>query len=275
MLCNYRHRRYLPHYVPTSLTLGKGSSAQKFPAGGTGAQSLPHPPVQYLRPSRPRPIARETKVDLFYSSSRLVSQIRLRRRHKDFLLSSWDLYSATLQLFFSSFLTAGTHSTTPHCGHAFLSGAFACPHHPHPFVTSLGVRPTNSQRSQPGNQRAQRKTLSPCPDDLPPRSRQYASSHSSSHPRSLPLNTAKLSSPILISRTVSYDGAANPPRPGSSSYRAMADPTGRRRRSSSILKVHYEPPETLEQISDQAVVPNQNANWVNAKGQSNFSSSVP
>ncbi|KAM0333030.1 hypothetical protein ACHAQA_001687 [Verticillium albo-atrum] len=46
----------------------------------------------------------------------------------------------------------------------------------------------------------------------------------------------------------------------------MADRTGRRRRSSSILQVHYEPPETLEQISDQAVVPNLNANWVNAKG---------
>ncbi|CRK38504.1 hypothetical protein BN1723_018682, partial [Verticillium longisporum] len=41
----------------------------------------------------------------------------------------------------------------------------------------------------------------------------------------------------------------------------MADRTGRRRRSSSILQVHYEPPETLEQISDQAVVPNLNANW--------------
>ncbi|CAI0648013.1 Protein ORM1 [Colletotrichum fructicola] len=46
----------------------------------------------------------------------------------------------------------------------------------------------------------------------------------------------------------------------------MADTGARRRRSSSILQVHYEPPETLEQISDQAVVPNLNANWVNAKG---------
>lgn len=42
---------------------------------------------------------------------------------------------------------------------------------------------------------------------------------------------------------------------------------GRRRRSSSILQVYHEPPETLEQISDQAVVPNLNANWVNAKGE--------
>ncbi|KAF6819598.1 protein orm1 [Colletotrichum plurivorum] len=46
----------------------------------------------------------------------------------------------------------------------------------------------------------------------------------------------------------------------------MADTGARRRRSSSILQVTYEPPETLEQISDQAVVPNLNANWVNAKG---------
>ncbi|WDK20640.1 ORMDL family protein [Colletotrichum graminicola] len=46
----------------------------------------------------------------------------------------------------------------------------------------------------------------------------------------------------------------------------MAEPGARRRRSSSILQVHYEPQETLEQISDQAVVPNLNANWVNAKG---------
>jgi ORMDL family protein len=47
----------------------------------------------------------------------------------------------------------------------------------------------------------------------------------------------------------------------------MADRSGRRRRSSSILQVHYEPAETLEQISDQAIVPNLNANWVNAKGK--------
>ena len=40
----------------------------------------------------------------------------------------------------------------------------------------------------------------------------------------------------------------------------------RRRRSSSILQVYHEPPETLEQISDQAMLPNLNANWTNAKG---------
>ncbi|KAI9849829.1 MAG: sphingolipid homeostasis protein orm1 [Sclerophora amabilis] len=38
----------------------------------------------------------------------------------------------------------------------------------------------------------------------------------------------------------------------------------RRRRSSSIL--YQEPPESSEHISDQSVLPNLNANWVNAKG---------
>lgn len=51
-------------------------------------------------------------------------------------------------------------------------------------------------------------------------------------------------------------------------YLNMNDPNaaGRRRRSSSILQVYHEPPETLEQISDQAALPNLNANWTNAKG---------
>ena len=40
---------------------------------------------------------------------------------------------------------------------------------------------------------------------------------------------------------------------------------GRRRRSSSLL--YQEPPETIEHMSDQAALPNLNANWVNAKGQ--------
>lgn len=42
---------------------------------------------------------------------------------------------------------------------------------------------------------------------------------------------------------------------------------GRRRRSSSILQVYHEPPETLEQISDQAALPNLNANWTGGKGK--------
>lgn len=80
-------------------------------------------------------------------------------------------------------------------------------------------------------------------------------------------NTAKLSSPILLQRTVTFDAGNDPPRNGSA-YHKMADPNsgGRRRRSSSILQVYHEPPETLEQINDQAALPNLNANWNNAKG---------
>lgn len=81
------------------------------------------------------------------------------------------------------------------------------------------------------------------------------------------VNTAKLSSPILIPRTVSYETGTNPPRRGSATHSAaMADKTGRRRRSSSILQVYHEPPEPIEQLSDQSALPNLNANWVNAKG---------
>ncbi|KAK7527514.1 ORMDL family-domain-containing protein [Phyllosticta citriasiana] len=40
--------------------------------------------------------------------------------------------------------------------------------------------------------------------------------------------------------------------------------SGRRRRSSSLM--YTEPPESLEHISDQAALPNLNAQWVNAKG---------
>lgn len=39
----------------------------------------------------------------------------------------------------------------------------------------------------------------------------------------------------------------------------------RRRRSSSLM--FQEPPESLEQQSDQAVLPNLNSQWVNAKGE--------
>ena len=39
---------------------------------------------------------------------------------------------------------------------------------------------------------------------------------------------------------------------------------GRRRRSSSLI--YQEPPESIEHTSDQAALPNLNANWVNAKG---------
>jgi hypothetical protein len=32
--------------------------------------------------------------------------------------------------------------------------------------------------------------------------------------------------------------------------------------------VYHEPPESIEQINDQAALPNLNANWTNAKGKS-------
>lgn len=71
-------------------------------------------------------------------------------------------------------------------------------------------------------------------------------------------------SPLLIPRTVSYDVSANSSRPGDAYRNMNQTKTGRRRRSSSLL--YQEPPETVEQLSDQAVLPNLNANWVNAKG---------
>jgi hypothetical protein len=46
------------------------------------------------------------------------------------------------------------------------------------------------------------------------------------------------------------------------------DKTGRRRRSSSLI--YTEPPETIEQLSDQSALPNLNAEWVNAKGRSSL-----
>lgn len=56
------------------------------------------------------------------------------------------------------------------------------------------------------------------------------------------------------------------PRTTPPSAGAMADSNhaGRRRRSSSLI--YKEPPETIEQRSDQAALPNLNASWVNSKG---------
>ncbi|KAH6609580.1 hypothetical protein Trco_002926 [Trichoderma cornu-damae] len=50
-----------------------------------------------------------------------------------------------------------------------------------------------------------------------------------------------------------YDAGA---KPASSRFLDMTDRSagGRRRRSSSILQVYHEPPETLEQMSDQAIL---------------------
>lgn len=86
-----------------------------------------------------------------------------------------------------------------------------------------------------------------------------------------PLNTAKVSSPIVLPRTVSYDAGTNQPRRGDTYLKAgnMADQKQtRRRRSSSILQLYQEPQEPIEQLSDQSALPNLNAQWVNAKGTS-------
>ncbi|PNP53069.1 hypothetical protein THARTR1_06279 [Trichoderma harzianum] len=72
-------------------------------------------------------------------------------------------------------------------------------------------------------------------------------------------------STCLPASSQTYDAGA---KPASSRFLDMTDRSagGRRRRSSSILQVYHEPLETLEQMSDQAVIPNMNANWTNAKG---------
>lgn len=104
------------------------------------------------------------------------------------------------------------------------------------------------------------RPLSPEPSVRPP-----GWTSESSFPTT-PSNTGKLSSPILLQRTVSYDAGTNPPRRGRV-YKMAEQNTARRRRSSSILQVYHEPPEPVEQLSDRAALPNGNANWVNAKGE--------
>ena len=79
--------------------------------------------------------------------------------------------------------------------------------------------------------------------------------------------TAKLASPIVLPRTVSYGVGTNPPPRTGNTYLNMDEgKTTRRRRSSSILQIYQEPQEPIEQLSDQSALPNLNAQWVNAKG---------
>lgn len=72
-----------------------------------------------------------------------------------------------------------------------------------------------------------------------------------------------MSSRTTIQRTISFQADAKLAPPPSESSMSTTK-TGRRRRSSSII--YQEPPESVEQISDQAVNPNLNSQWVNAKG---------
>ena len=96
---------------------------------------------------------------------------------------------------------------------------------------------------------------------LPSQTQILAANHNpNSHLRrntSYDSNTAKLS-PIILNRNLHV--------PPSAYDRTMGvDRTNRKRRSSSI--VYHEPPESIEQLSDQAALPNLNAEWVNAKGE--------
>jgi hypothetical protein len=67
-----------------------------------------------------------------------------------------------------------------------------------------------------------------------------------------------------LARTISFSADIKPPVHLSPDSTMSSTKTGRRRRSSSII--YQEPPESLEQISDQSALPNLNSQWVNAKG---------
>jgi len=69
---------------------------------------------------------------------------------------------------------------------------------------------------------------------------------------------------ITLQRTISFSADLKPPVHLSPDSTMSSTKTGRRRRSSSII--YQEPPESLEQISDQSALPNLNSQWVNAKG---------
>ena len=69
---------------------------------------------------------------------------------------------------------------------------------------------------------------------------------------------------ITLQRTISFPADLKPPVRLSPDSTMSSTKTGRRRRSSSII--YQEPPESLEQISDQSALPNLNSQWVNAKG---------
>lgn len=75
-------------------------------------------------------------------------------------------------------------------------------------------------------------------------------------------NTSKSS--LLAPRVISF----SPEMDGPQRLSPNTQKQGRRRRSSSII--YQEPAESMEHISDQAALPNLNANWVNAKGESSL-----
>ncbi len=73
-------------------------------------------------------------------------------------------------------------------------------------------------------------------------------------------------SPIILKPTsLSFAGERKPASASGAPAGTMNSSKARRRRSSSLM--YTEPPESMEHISDQAALPNLNAEWVNAKGQ--------
>ncbi len=102
--------------------------------------------------------------------------------------------------------------------------------------------------------------------------------------RTSPASTASYNSKTPMRRTSTYAASGAPaevtihenPEVVQNAERKMNFPasgvadkdkvkTSRRRRSSSLM--YQEPPESLEQQSDQAILPNLNSQWVNAKGE--------
>ena len=67
---------------------------------------------------------------------------------------------------------------------------------------------------------------------------------------------------LLVPRSISFAAEMDGPQRLSPNTQKQG---GRRRRSSSLI--YQEPPESIEHTSDQAALPNLNANWVNAKGE--------
>lgn len=90
---------------------------------------------------------------------------------------------------------------------------------------------------------------------------------SSPSPVTLASDTSKSS--LLVPRTISFA----PEMDGPQRLSPNTQKQGRRRRSSSLI--YQEPAESIEHTSDQAALPNLNANWVNAKGESLARQTIP
>jgi hypothetical protein len=86
--------------------------------------------------------------------------------------------------------------------------------------------------------------------------------------RAVTLASNPSKSSLLVPRAISFSPEMDGPRRLSPNTQKQ----GRRRRSSSII--YQEPPESMEHSSDQAALPNLNANWVNAKCESSLFGSL-